>query len=186
MRSPRSPRTATKSSPHLPQLEKACAQQRRPNAAKNKLINLKKNVLKKRAVPGLQGGRGVVRCMVPQSVPKRDACLWGPSGGPAVMADTRAGRADPAAPDPWPMGTECRPPQWTMAMERLPAEARRPRTGNSTRVDRSETVSRWAVDCSVLEVGGSGPLSPLSPSVELGAQVTGNGLGDRTGPSRKG
>ena len=32
----RSPRTATKSSPRSPQLEKARAQQRRPNAAKNK------------------------------------------------------------------------------------------------------------------------------------------------------
>ena len=32
----RSPRTATKSSPHSPQLEKARAQQQRPNAAKNK------------------------------------------------------------------------------------------------------------------------------------------------------
>ena len=31
-----SPRTATKSSPHLPQLEEAHAQQRRPNAAKKK------------------------------------------------------------------------------------------------------------------------------------------------------
>ena len=35
----RSLRTATKSSPHLVQLEKAHVQQRRPNAAKNKLIN---------------------------------------------------------------------------------------------------------------------------------------------------
>ena len=34
----RSPRTATKSSPHSPQLEKARVQQRKPNAAK-KLIN---------------------------------------------------------------------------------------------------------------------------------------------------
>ena len=33
----RSPCTATKSSPHSLQLEKACAQQRRPNAAKNKI-----------------------------------------------------------------------------------------------------------------------------------------------------
>ena len=31
-----SPRTATKSSPRSSQLEKACAQQRRPNTAKNK------------------------------------------------------------------------------------------------------------------------------------------------------
>ena len=35
----RSPHTAMKSSPHSPQLEKARAQQRRPNTAKNKLIN---------------------------------------------------------------------------------------------------------------------------------------------------
>ena len=35
----RSPRTATKSSPRSPQLEKARAQQRRPNTAKNSLIN---------------------------------------------------------------------------------------------------------------------------------------------------
>ena len=35
----RSPRTATKSSPRLPQLEKAHAQQRRPNAAKKKKKN---------------------------------------------------------------------------------------------------------------------------------------------------
>ena len=34
----RSPCTAMKSSPHSPQLEKACMQQRRPNATKNKLI----------------------------------------------------------------------------------------------------------------------------------------------------
>ena len=32
----RSPCTATKRSPHLPQLEKACTQQQRPNAAKRK------------------------------------------------------------------------------------------------------------------------------------------------------
>ena len=38
----RSPRTATKSSPRSPQLEKAHTQQGRPNAAKNKLINFKK------------------------------------------------------------------------------------------------------------------------------------------------
>ena len=31
-----------KSGPHLPQLEKALAQKRRPNTAKNKLINFKK------------------------------------------------------------------------------------------------------------------------------------------------
>ena len=40
----KSPRTTMKSSPRSLQLEKACTQQRRPNAAKiiNKLINLKK------------------------------------------------------------------------------------------------------------------------------------------------
>ena len=32
----RGPRTAMKSGPRSPQLEKACAQQRRPNTAKNK------------------------------------------------------------------------------------------------------------------------------------------------------
>ena len=34
-----SPRNATKSSPHSPQLQKARAQQQRPNAAKNKFKN---------------------------------------------------------------------------------------------------------------------------------------------------
>ena len=43
----RGPRTAMKSGPHLPQLEKALAQKRRPNTAKNKLINLKKKRKKK-------------------------------------------------------------------------------------------------------------------------------------------
>ena len=33
----RGPRTTTKSGPHLPQLEKALAQKRRPNTAKNKI-----------------------------------------------------------------------------------------------------------------------------------------------------
>ena len=45
----RSPCTATKSSPRSPQLEKACVQQQRPNAAKNKyikLINFQKKVFK--------------------------------------------------------------------------------------------------------------------------------------------
>ena len=41
----RSPRTATKSSPRSPQLEKARVQQRKPNADKNKL---KKKILKKK------------------------------------------------------------------------------------------------------------------------------------------
>ena len=47
----RGPRTAMKSGPHLPQLEKALAQKRRPNTAKNKLINLKKLFNKKRRQP---------------------------------------------------------------------------------------------------------------------------------------
>ena len=51
MRSPRtamrSPHTAMKSSPRSPQLEKARTQQGRPTAAKNKLINLKKNKKKR-------------------------------------------------------------------------------------------------------------------------------------------
>ena len=36
------PRTAMKSGPRSPQLEKALAQKRRPNTAKNKYKNLKK------------------------------------------------------------------------------------------------------------------------------------------------
>ena len=47
----RSPRTATKSSPRLLQLEEAHAQQRRPNAAKNKFIFLK-SLLNICSVPG--------------------------------------------------------------------------------------------------------------------------------------
>ena len=35
----RGPRTTMKSGPHSPQLEKALTQKRRPNTAKNKLIN---------------------------------------------------------------------------------------------------------------------------------------------------
>ena len=38
----RSPRMETKSSPHSPQLEKARAEQQRPNAVKNKLIKINK------------------------------------------------------------------------------------------------------------------------------------------------
>ena len=41
----RSPRTTTKSSPHSPQLEKAHAQQQRPNVAKNKYIKNKKELI---------------------------------------------------------------------------------------------------------------------------------------------
>ena len=37
----RGPRTAMKSGPHLPQLEKAFAQKRRPNTAKKKIKNNK-------------------------------------------------------------------------------------------------------------------------------------------------
>ena len=44
----RGPRTAMKSGPRLPQLEKALAQKRRPNTAKNKLTKKKK---KKRRSP---------------------------------------------------------------------------------------------------------------------------------------
>ena len=46
----RGPRTAMKSGPHLPQLEKALSQKRRPNTAKNKFkkihMYLKKNLKK--------------------------------------------------------------------------------------------------------------------------------------------
>ena len=45
----RGPRTAMKSGPHLPQLEKALARKRRPNAAKNKLKK-KTNKKKQKAV----------------------------------------------------------------------------------------------------------------------------------------
>ena len=41
----RGPRTAIKSDPHLPQLEKALAQKRRPNTAINKLKKKKKELL---------------------------------------------------------------------------------------------------------------------------------------------
>ena len=44
----RSPRTATKSSLHLPQLEKAREQQRRPNAAKNNNNNGVNNLIIKK------------------------------------------------------------------------------------------------------------------------------------------
>ena len=42
----RGPRTAMKSGPRLPQLQKALAQKRRPNTAINKLINKLINFLK--------------------------------------------------------------------------------------------------------------------------------------------
>ena len=45
----RGPRTAMKSGPRLPQLEKALAQKRRPNTAIN-LKKKKKNTLKKKKV----------------------------------------------------------------------------------------------------------------------------------------
>ena len=50
----RSPRTATKSSPRFPQLEKAHAQQRRPNTAKSKLKK------KKRLCDSNAGGVGLI------------------------------------------------------------------------------------------------------------------------------
>ena len=43
----RSPRITTKSCPRSPQLEKACAQQRRPNTAKNKINKINKFIKKK-------------------------------------------------------------------------------------------------------------------------------------------
>ena len=42
----RGPRTAMRSGPHLPQLEKALAQKRRPNTAINKFIKKKKKDIK--------------------------------------------------------------------------------------------------------------------------------------------
>ena len=47
----RGPRTAMKSGPHLPQLEKALAQKRRPNTA----INKKKKKKKDQIIKGLAG-----------------------------------------------------------------------------------------------------------------------------------
>ena len=44
----RGPRTAMKSGPHLPQLEKALAQKRRPNTAKNKINKFIKKKKKER------------------------------------------------------------------------------------------------------------------------------------------
>ena len=50
--------TAMKSSPSLPQLEKAHAQEQRPNAAKNKKIKLKKQTNKqKNTTHGLREGK---------------------------------------------------------------------------------------------------------------------------------
>ena len=63
----RSPRTATKSGPHSPQLEKAHAQQWRSNAVKNKQINLKNKQTNKKDIrigqefedeTGVGGGEG--------------------------------------------------------------------------------------------------------------------------------
>ena len=57
----RGPRTAMKSGPHLPQLEKALAQKRRPNTAKrNKLI--KKNGC---------NGKFYIMCILPQLKKKK-------------------------------------------------------------------------------------------------------------------
>ena len=50
----RGPRTAMKSGPRLPQLEKALAQKRRPNIAKNKLINKKKGKINYAKVIGIK------------------------------------------------------------------------------------------------------------------------------------
>ena len=44
----RGPRTAMKSGPRLPQLEKALAQKRRPNTAKNKNKQINKLIKKKK------------------------------------------------------------------------------------------------------------------------------------------
>ena len=44
----RGPRTAMRSGPHLPQLEKALAQKRRPNIAINQSINQSRNLKKKK------------------------------------------------------------------------------------------------------------------------------------------
>ena len=69
----RSPCTAMKSSPLSPQLEKACAQQRRPNTTK-KYIYIHINLLKKNI----------------DSCPRRD----GPAAAPG-RALSRAGAAEP-------------------------------------------------------------------------------------------
>ena len=76
----RSPCTAMKSSPLSPQLEKACAQQRRPNTTK-KYIYIHINLLKKNI----------------DSCPRRD----GPAAAPG-RALSRAGAAEPQrhGPDP--------------------------------------------------------------------------------------
>ena len=50
----RSMHTAMRSSPRLPQLEKARTQQQRPNAAKNKNINKKQKQTSKKATYGMQ------------------------------------------------------------------------------------------------------------------------------------
>ena len=51
----RGPRTAMKSGPHLPQLEKALAQKRRPNTAINKKINKIKLKKRKKGIWGIVG-----------------------------------------------------------------------------------------------------------------------------------
>ena len=55
----RSPRTATKSSPRLPQLEKTRVQQWRPNAAKTKQIKKKK-----RTLANIPVGKGIPRAQI--------------------------------------------------------------------------------------------------------------------------
>ena len=56
----RGPRTAMKSGSHLPQLEKALAQKRRPNIAINQSINKKSKRKKKRG--GRRDNKSVCRC----------------------------------------------------------------------------------------------------------------------------
>ena len=50
----RNPHTATKSSPRSPQLEKACVQQWRPNAAKNKINKFLKIVIELKDEIGIE------------------------------------------------------------------------------------------------------------------------------------
>ena len=79
----RSPRTATKSSPRSPQLEKACAQQRRPKAAKNKNKLKKKNVVAEREFCFSCQGRGLswqLGNLSPPPVEASPSCLHAPGG----------------------------------------------------------------------------------------------------------
>ena len=61
----RGPRTAMKSGPRLPQLEKALAQKRRPNIAINQSINQSKNKSLKKKMHGSQvGASGRTECLL--------------------------------------------------------------------------------------------------------------------------